>query len=168
MSNTQLLFHAEAREKVLRGATALADAVRITLGPKSRSVLIARKWGKPLVCNDGVTIAKEVTLRDAVENMGAQMMREVAEQTGTKVGDGTTTAMLLAHAIFAEGLRNVAAGASAIELKAGLEQGLKVALGTIRELSARIPGSMAVWWPRRCERAPAVRASTHLEGCMWT
>jgi chaperonin GroEL len=140
MPNTQLLFRTEARERVLKGASALADAVRITLGPKSRSVLIERKWGKPLICNDGVTIAKEITLRDGVENMGAQMMREVAEQTGSKVGDGTTTAMLLAHAIFAEGLRNVTAGASAIDLKAGLEQGLGVALATIRELSRPVTG----------------------------
>ncbi|HET9131002.1 MAG TPA: TCP-1/cpn60 chaperonin family protein, partial [Terriglobia bacterium] len=108
-----LLFESEAREKILSGAKALADAVRVTLGPKSKCVLIGRKWGRPLVCNDGVTIAKEVELKDPNENLGAQMMREAAERTGDVVGDGTTTSTVIAHAIFAEGVRNVAAGASA-------------------------------------------------------
>jgi len=153
MPTTQLLFRSDAREKVLRGASALADAVRITLGPKSKSVLVERKWGKPFVCNDGVTIAKEVNLRDPVENMGAQLIREVGEQTGSKVGDGTTTAMMLAHAIFAEGLRNVTAGASAVELKRGIERGLKVALATIRELSRPVTG--------RAERLHVATISAH-------
>ena len=124
MAHKQLLFRSEAREKVLRGASALADAVRVTLGPKSKSVLIEKKWGKPLVCNDGVTIAKEISLTDHEENLGAQMMREAAERTGETVGDGTSTATILAHAIFADGLRNVAAGASAVDLKRGLDRGL--------------------------------------------
>jgi len=106
MSHKQLLFHAAAREKILTGATALANAVRVTLGPKSKSVLIARKWGTPLVCNDGVTIAKEMDLADAEENLGVQVIRQAAERTGDSVGDGTTTSTILAHAIFAEGLRN--------------------------------------------------------------
>jgi chaperonin GroEL len=135
MSHKQLLFHAAAREKVLRGAQALADAVRITLGPKSRSVLIGKKWGSPIVCNDGVTIAKELELKDPEENMGAQMMRQAAERTGDKVGDGTTTSTLLAYAIFSDGVRNVAAGASAIDLKRGLDRGLRVAVDTLRTLS---------------------------------
>ena len=113
MTHKQVLFHSAAREKVLRGATALADAVRVTLGPKSKSVLIGKKWGSPIVCNDGVTIAKEFDLKDPEENLGAQMIRQAAERTGDAVGDGTTTSTLLAHAIFAEGLRNVAAGARA-------------------------------------------------------
>jgi len=135
MPHKQLAFRAAAREKVLQGATALADAVRVTLGPKSKCVLIERKWGKPLICDDGVTIAKEMDLPDAEANLGAQVLRQAAEQTGDAVGDGTTTSTLLAHAIFADGIRNVAAGASAIVLKRGLERGLRVAVDAIRALS---------------------------------
>ena len=91
MPHKQMLFQATAREKVLRGATAMADAVRVTLGPKSKCVLVERKWGAPLVCNDGVTIAKEVDLKDPEENLGAQVLREAATRTGDTVGDGTTT-----------------------------------------------------------------------------
>jgi chaperonin GroEL len=135
MPHKQLTSKAAAREKLLRGATALADAVRVTLGPKSKSVLIERKWGRPLVCNDGVTIAKEMSLKDPEENMGVQVLREAAEKTGEAVGDGTTTAALLAHAIFAEGLKNVAAGASAIDLKRGLDRAGRVAVEAIRAIS---------------------------------
>ena len=135
MSHKQLLFEANAREKLLRGASALADAVRLTLGPKSKCVLIQKKWGKPIVSNDGVTIAKEIDLKDAEENLGAQMIREAAERTGESVGDGTSTSALLAHAIVAEGMRNVAAGASAIDIKRGLDRGLRVAVEAIRSLS---------------------------------
>jgi chaperonin GroEL len=135
MTYKQLKFDSEAREKVLRGATTLADAVRVTLGPKSKSVLIGKKWGSPIVCNDGVTIAKEIELKDPEENLGAQMIRQAAERTGDAVGDGTTTSALLAHAILAEGLRNVAAGASAIDLKRGLERGLKVVVTALKETS---------------------------------
>ncbi len=99
MSHKQILFRSEAREKILRGAAALADSVRVTLGPRSKCVLIQRKWGTPLVCNDGVTIAKEVDLADPEENLGAQMLRQAAERTGDAVGDGTTTSTLLAHAM---------------------------------------------------------------------
>jgi chaperonin GroEL len=135
MANKHLLFRAAAREKILHGATSLTDAVRVTLGPRSKCVLIEKKWGKPLVCNDGVTIAKEVELKDPEENLGARMMREAAEKTGDAVGDGTSTSTILAHAIFAEGLKNVAAGASAIDLKRGLDRGLRVAVATIKALS---------------------------------
>jgi len=131
----RLRFRGEAREKVLHGATALADAVRMTLGPKSRCVLIEKRWGKPLISDDGVTIAKEVALADPDENLGAQVLREAAERTGDLVGDGTTTSTLLAHAIFAEGVRNVAAGASAIDMRRGLERGLRTAVESIRALS---------------------------------
>jgi chaperonin GroEL len=135
MAHKQILFRSAAREKVLRGATALADAVRVTLGPKSKCVLVQRKWAKPLVCNDGVTIAKEVDLQDPDENLGAQVLLEAAERTGDAVGDGTTTSTLLAHAILAEGVRNVAAGASAVDLKRGLERGLRAAVASIRAQS---------------------------------
>ena len=135
MPHKHLLFRSEAREKVLRGATAIADAVRVTLGPRSRSVLIEKKWGKPIVCNDGVTIAKEFSLKDPDENLGAQMLRGAAERTGDSVGDGTTTSTLLAHAILADGIRNVAAGASAIDLKRGLDRGARAAIAALRAQS---------------------------------
>lgn len=153
MGNKKLLFRAEAREKILHGASALADAVRVTLGPKSKSVLIEKKWGKPLVCNDGVTIAKEISLADPEENLGAQMIRQAAERTGETVGDGTSTATVLAHAIFAEGLRNVAAGASAVDLKRGLDRGLRVAVEAIRAISRPVQS--------RRERAQVATISAH-------
>jgi len=129
------LFRSNAREKVLRGAAQLADAVRITLGPKSKSVLIQKKWGAPIVCNDGVTIAKEMELEDPEQNLGAQMLRQAAEKTGDLVGDGTSTATILAHAIYADGVRNVAAGASAIDLKRGLERGLQLAVTALKGMA---------------------------------
>jgi chaperonin GroEL len=135
MAAKRLLFRSAAREKVLSGAAALADAVRITLGPKSKCVLIQKKWGRPIVCNDGITIAKEVELEDPEANLGAQMIREAAERTGEAVGDGTSTSAILAHAIFAEGLHNVAAGASAVDLKRGLDRGLIVAVRALKGLS---------------------------------
>src|SRR6187455_1870591 len=113
MPHKQVLFRSAAREKILRGAGQLADAVRVTLGPRSKSVLIQKKWGAPIVCNDGVTIAKEFELRDPEENLGAQMLRQAAEKTGDVVGDGTTSSTILAFAILTEGVRNIAAGASA-------------------------------------------------------
>ncbi|HWO00838.1 MAG TPA: chaperonin GroEL [Blastocatellia bacterium] len=135
MAHKQFCFRAAARERILRGASVLADAVRVTLGPKSKCVLIEKKYGRPIVCNDGVTIAKEVDLESPEENLGAQMMREAAERTGESVGDGTSTSTILAHAILADGVRNVAAGASAIDLKRGLDRGLKLAVETLRALS---------------------------------
>jgi chaperonin GroEL len=135
MSAKHLLFESEAREKIVNGATALADAVRVTLGPKSKCVLIGKKWGRPIVCNDGVTIAKEIELKDPDENLGAQMMREAAERTGDLVGDGTTTSTVIAHAILTEGVRNAAAGASAIDLKRGLDLASKVVVQTLRASS---------------------------------
>jgi chaperonin GroEL len=135
MSYKQLSFREEAREKVLRGASALADAVRVTLGPKSKSVLIKKKWGSPIVCNDGVTIAKELVLKDPEEDLGAQMLRQAAEKTGDVVGDGTSTATLLAHAILSEGLRNVVAGTSAIDIKRGLDRGVAVALDELERMA---------------------------------
>lgn len=135
MAHKQILFKAAAREKILKGATLLTDAIRVTLGPRSKCVLIGRSFGRPLVCNDGVTIAKEVELKDPEENLGVQMLREAAVQTGDAVGDGTSTATVLAHAIYSEGLTNVAAGASAIDLKRGLDRGLKTAVSAVKELS---------------------------------
>jgi chaperonin GroEL len=153
MSSKQVLFASAAREKVLRGAAQLADAVRLTLGPKSKSVLIQKKWGAPIVCNDGVTIAKEMELDDPEENLGAQMLRQAAEKTGDVVGDGTSTATVLAHAIFADGVRNIAAGASAIDLKRGLDRALAAATGSLRQQSKPV-GS-------RKEKAQVATISAH-------
>jgi chaperonin GroEL len=135
MPHKQVLFRSAAREKILRGATQLADAVRVTLGPRSKSVLIERKWGVPIVCNDGVTIAKEFDLKDAEENLGARMLRQAAEKTGDMVGDGTSTSTILAQAIFADGVRNVVAGASAIDIKRGLDRATRRAVEALRALS---------------------------------
>ncbi|HLH31144.1 MAG TPA: chaperonin GroEL, partial [Terriglobia bacterium] len=153
MSYKQLFFRAEAREKIIRGAAALADAVRVTLGPKSKCVLIGKKWGRPLVCNDGVTIAKEFDIKDADENLGAQMLREAAERTGDVVGDGTTTSTILAYAILAEGARNVAAGASAIDLKRGIDAGVRAAVEAVRAISRPVES--------RKERAQVATISAH-------
>jgi chaperonin GroEL len=135
MAYKQVLFRSAARDKILRGTAQLADAVRVTLGPRSKSVLIQKKWGAPIVCNDGVTIAKEFELKDAEENLGAQMLRQAAEKTGEVVGDGTSTATILAHAIFADGVRNVVAGASAIDLKRGLDRATRVAVEALKAMS---------------------------------
>jgi chaperonin GroEL len=135
MAHKQVLFRSAAREKILRGATQLADAVRVTLGPKSKSVLIQKQWGGPIVCNDGVTIAKEFDLKDPEENLGAQFLRQAAEKTGEVVGDGTSTSTILAHAIFADGVRNVVAGASAVDLKRGLDRAAKQAMEALRAMS---------------------------------
>jgi chaperonin GroEL len=135
MAHKQIRFRSDARERVLKGAAALADAVRVTLGPRSKSVLIERKWGMPLVCNDGVTIAKEFSLKDPDENIGAQLLRGAAERTGDAVGDGTTTSTILAHAIVADGMRNIAAGASAIDLKRGLDRAARIAIDGLKALS---------------------------------
>jgi chaperonin GroEL len=138
VAHKQVLFRSAAREKILRGATQLCDAVRVTLGPKSKSVLIQKSWGSPLVCNDGVTIAKEFDLKDPEENLGAQMLRQAAEKTGDAVGDGTSTATILAQTMFADGVRNVVAGASAIDLKRGLDRGAKAAIEALRRMSRTV------------------------------
>jgi chaperonin GroEL len=143
MTAKRFYFRSEARDKVLRGASVLADAVRGTLGPKARCVLIEQKWGRPLVSDDGVSIVKEVELENPEENLGAQMLRQAAEQTGDRVGDGTTTSTLLAYEILAEGIKNVAAGASAIDLNRGLQRGLGAALVTIRQLARPVETLLA-------------------------
>jgi chaperonin GroEL len=153
MAHKQVLFRSAAREKILRGVTQLADAIRVTLGPRSKSVLIEKKWGAPIVCNDGVTIAKEFDLKDAEENLGARMLRQAAEKTGDMVGDGTSTSTILAHAIFADGVRNVVAGASAIEIKRGLDRGAKCAIEALRALSRPVS--------TRKEKAQVAAISAH-------
>ena len=153
MAHKQVFFRSEARERILRGVTALADAVRVTLGPKSKCVLLEKRFGPPVVCNDGVTIAKEMELKDHVENMGAQMMRQAAERTGDAVGDGTSTATILAHAIFADGVRNVVAGASAVDLKRGLDRGARVVVEALKLLSRPVKS--------RLEKAQIATISAH-------
>jgi len=153
MAHKQVLFRSAAREKILRGAAQLADAVRVTLGPRSKSVLIEKKWGAPIVCNDGVTIAKEFDLKDPEENLGAQMLRQAAEKTGDLVGDGTSTSTILAHAIFADGLRNVVAGASAIDIKRGLDRATKSAVEALKALSRPVA--------TRKEKAQVATISAH-------
>ncbi len=135
MAHKQVFFRSEARERILRGVTALTDAVRVTLGPKSKCVLLEKRFGAPVVCNDGVTIAKEMELGDHVENLGVQMIRQAAERTGDAVGDGTSTSTILAQAIFADGVRNVVAGASAVDLKRGLDRGTRAAVEALKMLS---------------------------------
>lgn len=141
MAHKRILFRSEARERILSGATALADAVRITLGPKSKSVLIQRAWGAPIVCNDGVTIAREFDLPEAERNLGVQMLRQAAEKTGETVGDGTSTSTVLAQAMFADGVRNVVAGASAVDIRRGFERGLQAAVQCLRAMSVPVPGA---------------------------
>ncbi|MBJ2177897.1 MULTISPECIES: chaperonin GroEL [Pseudomonas] len=153
MAHSKIVFRAAAREKILSGATQLADAVRVTLGPKSKSVLMQNKWGNPTVCNDGVTIAKRIDLQDPEENLGAQMLRQAAERTGDAVGDGTSTSTVLAHAILADGIRNVVAGASAIDLKRGLDRGLQL---VVESLAAQ---SRPVSTPK--EKAQVATLSAH-------
>jgi len=153
MAHKQLTFRSAAREKILRGATQLADAVRVTLGPKSKSVLIQKPWGAPIVCNDGVTIAKEMDLKDAEENLGVQVLKQAAERTGDAVGDGTSTSTILAHAILAEGVRNVVAGASAIDIKRGLDRAAKCATEALRSMSRPVK--------TRKEKAQVATISAH-------
>src|SRR5205823_13289961 len=122
MPAKRIAFDAECREAIRRGVKQLARAVKVTLGPSGRNVVIEKSFGSPTVTKDGVTVAKEIELEDAAEDMGAQMVKEVASRTSTVAGDGTTTATIYAEAIFDEGLKNVAAGANAMELKRGIEQ----------------------------------------------
>jgi chaperonin GroEL len=134
MAPKNIKFKEEARQKILKGVQTLANAVKVTLGPKGRNVIIDKSYGAPHITKDGVTVAKEIELEDKFENMGAQMVREVADKTATKAGDGTTTATVLAEAIYSEGLRNVAAGANPMDLKRGMDIALKV---VVEELAKR-------------------------------
>src|SRR6056300_1258530 len=131
----QILFDEAARKKVLKGVTTLADAVSVTLGPKGRNVLIDKKFGSPTVTKDGVTVAKEVELPDAYENMGAQMVKEVASKTSDNAGDGTTTATVLAQAIVREGMKAVAAGMNPMDLKRGIDKAVETGVAELQKLS---------------------------------
>jgi chaperonin GroEL len=138
----QIVSGADSRQAILRGVNTLADAVKITLGPKGRNAVIEKKFGSPVITKDGVTVAKEIELQDPLENMGAQMVREVASKTSDVAGDGTTTATVLAQAIFREGVRTVAAGANPMSLKRGIDKAVEVAITEIKRLSREVKGEM--------------------------
>src|SRR6202163_112700 len=127
----QIVTGENSRQAILRGVNALADAVKITLGPKGRNAVIEKKFGAPIITKDGVTVAKEIDLQDGLENMGAQMVREVASKTSDVAGDGTTTATVLAQAIYREGVKTVAAGANPMALKRGIEKAVSTVCGAV-------------------------------------
>jgi chaperonin GroEL len=141
MAAKQITYSEEARGAILRGVNKLADAVKVTLGPKGRNVVIEKKFGSPTITKDGVTVAKEIELKDPIENMGAQMVREVASKTSDVAGDGTTTATVLAQAIYREGAKNVTAGANPMELKRGIEAAVKAAVLEIDRMSKPVEGT---------------------------
>src|SRR5438128_329503 len=138
----QIVHGEDSRQAILRGVNMLADAVKITLGPKGRNVVLDKKFGSPTITKDGVTVAKEIELKEPLENMGAQMVKEVASKTSDVAGDGTTTATVLAQAIFREGVKTVAAGANPMAVKRGIERAVEVAVEKIRELSKPVKGEM--------------------------
>ena len=134
----EIVFDVDAREKLKKGVDSLANAVKATLGPKGRNVVIDKKFGAPQVTKDGVTVAKEIELKDAVENMGAQMVKEVASKTNDTAGDGTTTATVLAQGIINNGLKNVAAGANPMDIKRGIDKAVKTVVTELKKLSKEV------------------------------
>jgi chaperonin GroEL len=138
----QIVYGEQARQTVLRGINQLADAVKVTLGPRGRNVILEKKFGSPTITKDGVTVAKEIDLKDSLENMGAQMAREVASKTSDSAGDGTTTATVLAQAIYREGARNVVAGANPMDIKRGIEQAVEVITAELKKMSKPVSGKM--------------------------
>ncbi len=144
MAAKELLFNTDARAKLKRGVDQLAEAVKVTLGPKGRNVVIDKKFGSPTITKDGVTVAKEVELADAIENMGAQMVKEVATKTSDQAGDGTTTATVLAQAIYREGLKNVTAGANPMELKRGIEKAVEAVVEQLKSISVPSAGKKEI------------------------
>lgn len=145
MAGKQLAYREEARHALERGVNAVANAVKVTLGPKGRNVVLSKKFGSPVITKDGVTVAKEIELKDPYENMGAQLCREVASKTNDVAGDGTTTATVLAQAIMLEGMKNVAAGANPIFLKKGVDRAVQAITDEIKRKPSR-------WSPRRASR----------------
>src|SRR6187399_1523933 len=138
----QVVHGEDSRAAILRGVNQLADAVKVTLGPKGRNVVIDKKFGSPTITKDGVTVAKEIDLKNPLENMGAQMVREVASKTSDTAGDGTTTATVLAQAIYREGAKNVVAGANPMELKRGIEKAVEAVVESIKKMSRPVSGNM--------------------------
>src|SRR6187397_1894797 len=138
MAAKDVKFKEHARNRMIVGVNVLADAVKVTLGPKGRNVVLERSFGAPTVTKDGVTVAKDIELKDRYENMGAQMVKEVASKTSEVAGDGTTTATILAEAIYREGIRNVSAGANPIALKRGIDKAVSVVVADLRKQSKKI------------------------------
>src|SRR5687768_4277069 len=138
MAAKDLVFNTEARAALKKGVDKLAEAVKVTLGPKGRNVVIDRKFGSPTITKDGVTVAKEIELEDPIENMGAQMVKEVATKTSDLAGDGTTTATVLAQSIITEGLKNVAAGANPMDLKRGIDKAVKAVVESLAAQSQKV------------------------------
>src|ERR687892_1784551 len=136
----QIIYGEESRQAILRGVNSLANAVKVTLGPKGRNVVLDKKFGSPTITKDGVTVAKEIELEDKLENIGAQMVREVASKTSDVAGDGTTTATVLAQAIFREGLKTVAAGANPMSLKRGIEKAVEAVVEELKKISVPTAG----------------------------
>ncbi|WP_292025675.1 TCP-1/cpn60 chaperonin family protein, partial [Brevundimonas sp. UBA2416] len=144
MAAKQVMFSTDAREKMLRGVNVLANAVKVTLGPKGRNVVIQKSFGAPRSTKDGVSVAKEIELEDAFENMGAQMIREVASKTNDKAGDGTTTATVLAQSIVQEGLKAVAAGMNPMDLKRGIDKAVTAVLADIKASSRKVSANSEI------------------------
>src|SRR3989449_7536420 len=138
----QITYGEQSRQAILRGVNQLANAVKVTLGPKGRNVILDKKFGSPTITKDGVTVAKEIDLKDPLENMGAQMVREVASKTSDIAGDGTTTATVLAQAIYREGAKNVVAGANPMEIRRGIERAVEVITVELKKMSAPVAGRM--------------------------
>ncbi|MBI3319337.1 MAG: chaperonin GroEL, partial [Candidatus Omnitrophica bacterium] len=138
----QIVYGEQARQAVLRGINQLADAVKITLGPRGRNVVLDKKFGSPTITKDGVTVAKEIDLKDPLENMGAQMAREVASKTSDLAGDGTTTATVLAQAIYREGVKHVVAGANPMDIKRGIDRAVEVVTAELKKMSKPVSGKM--------------------------
>src|SRR6188508_2094696 len=137
----EITFDTTARDRLKKGVDKLADAVKVTLGPKGRNVILDKKFGAPTVTKDGVSVAKEIELKDAIENMGAQLVKEVASKTADAAGDGTTTATVLAQSIFNAGLKNVAAGANPMDLKRGIDKAVSAIIGDLKVQSKKISNS---------------------------
>ncbi|MBV1860528.1 MAG: chaperonin GroEL, partial [Nannocystaceae bacterium] len=140
MAAKEVRFDESARKAILRGVNTLADAVKVTLGPRGRNVVIDKSWGSPTIIKDGVTVAKEIELEDKFENMGAQMVKEVASKTSDIAGDGTTTATVLAQALYREGLKMVTAGHDPMEIKRGIDQAVTVVIDAVKKLSKSTKG----------------------------
>src|SRR4030066_1654674 len=134
----QLMFNQDARAAILKGVNVLTDAVKATLGPKGRNVMIDKKFGAPTITKDGVSVAKEIELKDPYENMGAQLVREVASKTSDVAGDGTTTATVLAYAIYQKGIKHAAAGANTMDIKRGIEKSVEVVVSELKNLSKKV------------------------------
>jgi chaperonin GroEL len=138
MPAKSITYGENSRQAIMRGVNQLADAVKVTLGPKGRNVVIEKKFGRPTITKDGVTVAKEIELKDPLENMGAQMVREVASKTSDVAGDGTTTATILAQSIFKEGVKAVAAGANPMALKRGIEKAVEAVVADVQKMSVKV------------------------------